>query len=94
MSMNDSSDLNAILTSRIARLWKSDGMSVDELAGRALLEVGQVERILTGIEAVSFDQLVLLAGALGIEAQALMGGIEWVPDGRGGGRYRVSRAED
>jgi transcriptional regulator with XRE-family HTH domain len=92
--MTGAAALNSILASRIARSWESDGMSIDELARRALLEVGQVERILTGAETISFDQVVLLAGALGIRLPSLMAGIEWVPDGKGGGWYRIPSVED
>lgn len=68
-------------------------MRIDDLARRALLEPEQVERILAGAETITFDQAVLLAGSLGVQLQSLLAGIEWVPDGRGGGRYRISEAE-
>jgi transcriptional regulator with XRE-family HTH domain len=92
--MSDAAALNAILASRIGQARETSGMSVEELARRALLKPERVKRILAGSETISFDQIILLAGALGVEPRSLFSGIEWVPDGEGGGEYRISEDSD
>ena len=66
------------------------GVTDAELSGRATIEPDALEQILSGEkEALPLHVIYLLAGALEVRPAQLMQGIEWVPDGEGGGAYRV-----
>jgi hypothetical protein len=93
-SMNESGSLNALLVSRILRLREQSGLSIERLGELSMLDRGQVERILDGTEEISIDVVFLLAGALGVEPSTLLEGVEWIPDGKGGGQYRVPDLDD
>jgi transcriptional regulator with XRE-family HTH domain len=77
----------SVLVGRIESLRRERGLTVEELAARA--EVGRrvLEALAEGAD-VGILEIVRLAGALDVEPDELLEGIEWVPDGRGGGGYR------
>lgn len=74
---------------RVARLQLGGGLSNQALAERAKLSPDELDEILRAESPLSLDAIFLLAGALGVEPGDLLDGIEWLPDGRGGGEYRA-----
>jgi transcriptional regulator with XRE-family HTH domain len=92
--MNEFGSLNALLVSRILRLREQSGLSIERLGELSMLDRGRLERILDGTEEISIDMVFLLAGALGVEPSTLLEGVEWIPDGKGGGQYRVPDLDD
>lgn len=48
-----------------------------------------VEAILQGETEAHADSIYRLAGALGVTPGALYEGVAWIPDGEGGGEYRI-----
>jgi transcriptional regulator with XRE-family HTH domain len=87
--MREVEPFNAVIASRVARLREENDLTVQQLAGRSLLSVKQVEGILAGEETISIDMIVTLAGALRVDPVVLVRGIRWIPDGEGGGEYRI-----
>lgn len=65
------------------------GCSVDELAARSGLEKAELEAILRGEAEADVDLVYRLAGSLHVSPGDLYEGVAWVPDGEGGGEYRV-----
>jgi transcriptional regulator with XRE-family HTH domain len=76
----------------VARAQRSGGLSTEELAARSTVAQSELEEILRGEADVALHTIYLLAGALGIRPAELLQGIEWVPDGSGGGEYRLDRS--
>jgi transcriptional regulator with XRE-family HTH domain len=70
-------------------LQESAGLSVVELAEVSGVCPTDLERFLRGDEDVRLDVIDRLAKALGVSPGQLFSGVEWVPDGRGGGHFRV-----
>jgi transcriptional regulator with XRE-family HTH domain len=87
--MSDERSFDKLVASRILWLKEAAQLSDEEVAKRAVLNLDQLERILTGTEPIGMDTLILLAGAIGVPAEDLLKGIEWVPDGHGGGDYKI-----
>jgi hypothetical protein len=77
------------IAANLVRVMRRRRVSPRRLAERSLLEVEQVVAFLAGVEEPRVDAVFLLAGALEVEPAVLLEGIEWVPDGRGGGRFRI-----
>lgn len=82
------SDPKRHFADNIARLQRDLELSDEELAARAKLDPGELEKILAGEGRVALDVIFLLAGALEVEPGELLDGLAWVPDGEGGGEYR------
>jgi transcriptional regulator with XRE-family HTH domain len=64
---------------RLRRARGSVGMSQEELARRAGLHrttIGMIER---GKRRMGSETLILILGALGIDPNKIIGGIEWIP---------------
>lgn len=76
----------------LGRAMAEKGLSVEQVADRAEIHTGHLCLILRGKRMVQLDTLVKLAGALDLPPERLLEGVEWVPDGRGGGEFR-SRPE-
>jgi transcriptional regulator with XRE-family HTH domain len=85
-----SDDPEGHFAERIARLQRDLGLSDEVLAARAKLSPDELVRILRGQGPIPLDTVLLLAGTLGVEPGKLLGGIAWVPDGKGEGEYRPS----
>jgi transcriptional regulator with XRE-family HTH domain len=92
--MSDEESFGELFASRITRLKAAAKLSDGEVAKRALLDPDQLERILSGNEPIGMDTVILLAGAIGVPAEALLEGIEWISDGHGGGEYRITDPGD
>lgn len=74
--MSEESRLNALIAARVDRLRRNRGLSIEELADRALLDSTEIEGILAGTEDLGLDTVLLLAGALGVETRELLDGID------------------
>jgi transcriptional regulator with XRE-family HTH domain len=71
------------------RLRRKRGYSSGLLAERSGLDPGELEAILRGEEEADVESIVRLAGALEVSPGELYRGTAWVPDGEGGGEFRV-----
>jgi transcriptional regulator with XRE-family HTH domain len=75
---------------KVARLQARRGLSNEDLAIRAKLDLDQLEEILRGEGGVDAAVILLVAGALKVEPRELLEGLAWIPDeAGGGGGYRV-----
>jgi transcriptional regulator with XRE-family HTH domain len=82
------------LVGRIEGLRRERGLTFEEFAARADVDRPLLESLAEGTPDVGISVLGRLAAALGIGPDELLEGIEWVPDGRGGGEYRVGGTGD
>jgi transcriptional regulator with XRE-family HTH domain len=73
----------------VERLRGERGYSVGRLAERSQLGTGELEAILRGEKEADVDSIHRLAGALDASPGELYEGVAWVPDGEGGGEYRI-----
>lgn len=73
----------------VERLREELGCSTGELAARSQIEEAELEAILRGDAEADVDSTYRLAGSLNVSPGTLYEGVEWVPDGEGGGVYRV-----
>ncbi len=67
-----STDLEQLARSRLRALRQTLGYSLDELAARTNLSPSTISRVETGRRSLSLDVLVPLAGALGVDLDALL----------------------
>jgi len=74
---------------KLVRLQRIRGLSDQALAARAKLDQRELDQILRADTEVPLDSILLLAGALEVEPADLLDGLEWCPDGEGGGEYRI-----
>jgi transcriptional regulator with XRE-family HTH domain len=74
--------------SNLSREIARRGLPPVEIAARAEIHRSHLVLILAGERMVQLDTLVKLAGALEVPPERLLEGVEWVPDGRGGGDFR------
>jgi transcriptional regulator with XRE-family HTH domain len=88
--MNVSPDARRNFARRVGRMQQDRALSTDALAERAEIDRAELDRILRAEGPVALDAVFLLAGALGVEPGELLEGIEWVPDGEGGGGYTTT----
>jgi transcriptional regulator with XRE-family HTH domain len=65
-------------------------VSPAELANLAGLSVAEVEAAESGSARPQVDELVRLAGSLGISIDALLDGIDWDPPGSMPGKFTIS----
>jgi transcriptional regulator with XRE-family HTH domain len=82
------------LAANLARLMRRRRTSAWALAERSGLALRRVEDIAAGAAEPDVGELFLLAGALEVDPSVLLEGIEWIPDGRGGGAYRIREGPD
>lgn len=73
----------------VERLRRQLGYSVDQLAERSRIGKEELEAILRGETEAHVDSIYLLAGSLDVSPGKLYDGVAWVPDGAGGGEYRI-----
>jgi transcriptional regulator with XRE-family HTH domain len=85
----ESSDARRGLAERLERFVRARGWTTDELAARARVKPSELAALFGGTEEVGVSVILRLAGALGVEVDDLIGGIDWVP-GPNGGEYRIS----
>jgi transcriptional regulator with XRE-family HTH domain len=78
----------------VERLREQRGYSLDQLAERSRLEKEEIEAILSGEEEARIDSIYLLAGSLGVSPGELYEGVAWIPDGEGGGEFRIDGPPD
>jgi hypothetical protein len=74
----------------VERRRRERGYSLDTLAARSQIECGEIEEIIRGERKVLADEILLLAGALDVEPNALMEGIRWTPPGAGGSGFEIT----
>lgn len=86
---NETGNAGAVLVARVEALRRARAWTIDDLAERAEISLELLERFLADTPDVGVSVVLRLAGALGVEPDELLRGIEWIPDGRGGGGYRV-----
>jgi transcriptional regulator with XRE-family HTH domain len=88
-------DARKRFAANVERLCRQHDYSVDRLAERSGIEREELDAILRGEAEARVDSVVRLAGALGVTPGELHEGVAWVPDGEGGGEFRVDDpAED
>lgn len=69
-------------------------MTVEDLAARASVDRALLESFADGVPDVGVWVFGRLAAALDVDPEELFDGIEWIPDGRGGGEYRVEDPDE
>lgn len=82
-------EARARFAANVERLRGRRGDSLDRLAERSELGRGELEAILRGEAEADVGAIQRLAGALEVAPGELYDGIAWVPDGEGGGEFRV-----
>jgi transcriptional regulator with XRE-family HTH domain len=83
----------ARIAGAIVRAQEARGLSIAELASRSTVGRAELESILRGESDLCLDTIYLLAGSLEVRPAQLLEGIEWIPDGSGGGEFRVADLE-
>jgi transcriptional regulator with XRE-family HTH domain len=78
-------------TANVERLRRQRDYSVDRLAERSGIEREELEAIMRGAADARVDSILRLAGALEVTPEELYEGVAWVPDGEGGGEFRVEQ---
>lgn len=86
---DETRDARATLARRIERLRCERGWTVGDLAERAECDPALLRSLPDGLPDVGVSVIIRLAGALGVGPDDLLDGIEWLPDGEGGGEYRL-----
>jgi transcriptional regulator with XRE-family HTH domain len=86
---NETRNAAVVLVARVEALRRGKAWTIGDLAERAEISPELLECFLADTPDVGVSVILRLAGALGVEPEELLRGIEWVPDGRGGGEYRV-----
>jgi transcriptional regulator with XRE-family HTH domain len=74
----------------VERLRRERGYSAGQLAERSGMRPPELEAILQGESEAHVDSILRLAGALDVSPGKLYEGVAWIPDGEGGGEYRVT----
>jgi DNA-binding XRE family transcriptional regulator len=69
-------------------------ISRKDLSFRASLSEGKISSLEEGKREPSLGEVVRLAAALSVSISDLLGGVEWKPDGHGGGRFELRDVGD
>jgi transcriptional regulator with XRE-family HTH domain len=77
------------LAANVERARRQHDYSVDLLSERSGIETEELEAIMRGEAQARVDSILRLAGALEVTAGDLYEGVAWVPDGDGGGEFRI-----
>jgi DNA-binding Xre family transcriptional regulator len=93
MSARVPDDAYRHFAAQVSRLHGERGLSPEELAERSGIDRAELGSILSGEGEVTADTILLLCAALEVVPGELLDGIAWVPDGRGGGEYRLQDPE-
>ncbi|MBS1885637.1 MAG: helix-turn-helix transcriptional regulator [Actinobacteria bacterium] len=78
----------------VERLRRDRGYSLDTLAARSRIERSEIEEMVRGERKVFADEVLLLAGALGVETDVLFEGIRWTPPKAGGSGFEITGGQD
>jgi transcriptional regulator with XRE-family HTH domain len=78
----------------VERLRRQRGYSLDQLAERSQMGKTELEAILRGETEAHVDSVYRLAGSLQVSPGKLYEGVAWIPDGEGGGEYRIDDRSD
>jgi hypothetical protein len=71
------------------------GISDDKLSQRSTVSLEDLALIRSGEKRdLPLHEVYLIAGALKVRPSQLLRGIEWVPDGHGGGTFYVADLDD
>jgi transcriptional regulator with XRE-family HTH domain len=89
-----SEDARRRFAANVERLRRQHDYSMERLAERAQIGSEELGAILGGEAEVSAEAILRLAGALDVTPGDLHAGVAWVPDGEGGGRYRVDDSDE
>jgi transcriptional regulator with XRE-family HTH domain len=84
-----SKDARIRFAANVERLRGQRGYSLDQLAARSQMGMKELEAVLHGESEARVDSILRLAGALDVSPGKLYEGVAWIPDGEGGGQYRV-----
>jgi len=84
-----SQDARKRFAANVERLRRQHDYSTEQLAERSRLGEERLAAILRGDEEADFDSIYRLAGSLDVTPGELYDGIAWIPDGEGGGEYRI-----
>jgi transcriptional regulator with XRE-family HTH domain len=89
----ETTNAGEVLVARIEALRVGRALSIDELAERAEMAPEYLERFLADTPDIGISAILRLSTALMVEPDELLGGIEWLPDGHGGGEYRTPSSD-
>jgi transcriptional regulator with XRE-family HTH domain len=93
--MDDETRSVSVRIARVVhRLREDRRLSTEELATRSGVDLDELEAFFGAEGDIGLDAVYRLAGALGVPPRHLLDGIEWIPDGKGGGAFRVEDPED
>jgi transcriptional regulator with XRE-family HTH domain len=84
-----SKDARMRFIANVERLCRQHGYSTDRLAERSGIAKEELEAVLGGDAEADVESIYRLAGALEVSPGALYEGVAWIPDGEGGGEYRI-----
>ncbi|MGH2940013.1 MAG: helix-turn-helix domain-containing protein [Solirubrobacterales bacterium] len=88
-------DARMRFAANVERLCRQHDYSMDQLVERSQIGRDELDAILRGEAEADVDSIYRLAGALGVSPGELYDGVAWIPDGEGGGEYRIDdRPED
>jgi len=78
----------------VERLRRHHDYSMDQLTERSQIGRDELDAILRGEEEADVESIYRLAGALDVSPGTLHDGVAWIPDGEGGGEYRIDDPAD
>jgi transcriptional regulator with XRE-family HTH domain len=88
-------DARMRFAANVERLCRQHDYSIDRLVERSQVGREELDAILDGEAEADVESIYRLAGALGVSPGELYDGITWIPDGEGGGEFRIDdRSED
>jgi transcriptional regulator with XRE-family HTH domain len=82
-------DARMRFAANVERLCRQHDYSIDQLVRRSQIERDELDAILRGEAEADVDSIYRLAGALEVSPGELYDGVAWIPDGEGGGEYRI-----
>jgi transcriptional regulator with XRE-family HTH domain len=82
-------DARRRFAANVERLCRQHGYSREQLAERSGIGSEELGAILRAEAEASVEAVYRLAGAMGATPGELHEGVAWVPDGEGGGEYRI-----
>jgi transcriptional regulator with XRE-family HTH domain len=88
-------DARKRFAANVERLCRQHDYSMDRLAKRSRIGRDELDTILRAEAEADVESIYRLAGALGVSPGELYDGVAWIPDGEGGGEFRIDdRSED
>ncbi|MBS1894146.1 MAG: helix-turn-helix transcriptional regulator [Actinobacteria bacterium] len=87
-------DARRRFAANVERLRRQHDYSVEQLAERSQIGTGELAAILRGEVEAPVEAVYRLAGALEVEPGQLHEGVTWIPDGEGGGEFRIDEPGD